>query len=317
MRSRSSSQYLGSSPRKRILRVLFFCALAAAILLSVLMLGNILHDRLEQAAPLMALPSVSYGNIPETKNAQTYTPFTPGGAISGIYYAPGASVLSKAETLTDCCAAAAELYDGISLAVNDTAGLRFAAKNAAEDDKGNALYPYETLTALLKAADTASLQTCAVWQMGSSVPDWNADESESIRAIAAEGFDEILFTTLSTDALNERTIAAAGALADALKNLHPSLLVGFAVEYGAFTEADLAPLLENLAMSVDFLAVDFGKAPDGESESAAFAAERASVLYGSIVYYPLRVLVRGSEITAAAQIQKLRDTGTVSIQSIG
>ncbi len=317
MRSRSSSQYLGSSPRKRILRVLFFCALAAAILLSVLMLGNILHDRLAQASPLLALPSVSYGNIPDRKTAQTYSAFTPGKEIPGIYYAPGASVLSKAETIPDSCTAAAELYNGISLAVNDDAGLRFAPKAADKTAAVTSPYPNETLAALLKAADAASLRTCAVWQMESSVPDWTSSESESIRAIAAEGFDEILFTTLTAGDLNERSIAAAAALADALKNLHPRLLVGFAVEHAAFTEADLAPLLEKLAMSVDFLAVDFGKAPEGETESAAFAAERADTLYGSIAYYPLRVLVRGSDITAAAQIQKLRDAGIPAVLSVG
>lgn len=317
MKSRSSSQYVGSSPRQRILRVLFFCVLAAAILLSVLMLGNILHDRLAQAAPLLALPSVSYGNIPEAKHTQTYTPFIPGKELPGMYYVPDAEALSKPESLPESCTAAAKLYTGISLTVHDTAGLRFAAKGADKTAAGSSLYPYETLTALLKAADAASLQTCAVWQMGSVIPDWGADESESIREIAAEGFDEILFTALRSDALNERNIAAAAALVKALKNIHPRLLVGFAVDFDAFTEADLAPLLETLAMSVDFLAVDLGKAPEGENESAVFAAERTAALYGSITYYPLRVLVRGSDITAAAQMQKLRDAGIPSVQSVG
>ena len=316
MRSRPSTQYVGSSPRKKILRVLFFCALVLLLLISVLMLGNILHDRLEKAAPLLALPSVSYTNLTDARQTDVYTPYTPGDAHPGYYYAPTAEVLAKAETLPEFCRTAAELYSGISVSVRDGDGMRFAAKNAPADAAQKALYPHETVSALLRAAKESALPCCAVWQMDSSIPDPNEAGNESLFELASLGFDEILFTTLSADSLNERTVAAAASLAEALKKASPRLLVGFSVEYGAFTDAELSPLLEKLAECVDILAVDLGNAPAGTDASAAFALTRAASLYGSIVYYPLRVLVRGAEADAAAQLRALQEEKISAVQII-
>lgn len=318
MRSRSSAQYLGTSLRKKILRILCFCALALMLVISVLMLGNILHDRLEKAAPLLSLPAISYNlGAADARGTSTYTPYTSGEIRPGYYYAPAASVLAKSDSIPAFCRTAAELYSGISLLLHDGENLRFASKTPPADGSQKGLLPYESITALLRASKEAALPCCAVWQMGTAVPDSDETANGSLFGIASLGFEEILFTTLSADTLNERTVAACASLTEALKKKAPRLLVGFAVEYDAFTDAELAPMLEKLAACVDILAVDLGVLPADESDSAAFARTRAASLYGSIAYYPLRVLVRGTEEDASAQLRALQDAGIPAVQIIG
>ena len=317
MRSRSSTQYLGTSLRKKLLRVLCFFSLALAILASVLMLGNILHDRLEKAAPLLSLPAISYTDLSAVQKTSTYTPHTPGTLRPGYYYAPAPSVLAKTESIPAFCGTAAELYSGISLLLHDGENLRFASKTPPADGSQKGLLPYESLTALLRASKEAALPCCAVWQINTAVPDPDESGNGFLFEIASLGFEEILFTTLSADTLNERTVAACASLAEALKKTAPRLLVGFAVEYGAFTDAELAPMLEKLAACADILAVDLGGIPAGEKDSAAFARTRAASLYGSIAYYPLRILVRGTEADASAQLRALQDAGIPAVQILG
>lgn len=294
MRLYSYSQYTGNSRRKRVTRVLALLALAAAIFAAFLILGNLLTDRMEQAAPLLALPSAHAAYTKDTAAAENVYLYT---QASGTDSAPGGAfcALDPAEYATAddvraACALAAELYDGISLTPDVSA-----------------LPAEETVRALASAADTYSLTFAAAL----SLEDGTDAAADAAETLAALGVSEIVFTGAGTPTADE--VYALCTLYAHLKQNAPSLAVGFSLSPAMFREANRAPVLETFAGYVDFLALDTSEC--GADEKAA--AELCDALRGSIRYYSLRVLIGGEASARAAQTETLREAGVASLWQLG
>ena len=319
MRLYSSSHYRGVSRRRRLGRILLLLLLTAAILISFLVMGNILHDRLEDAAPLLSLPIISYTDSPAASSADTAVPFhifVAGDTPDGIFCTMDTAVLREGdpEAVRAACAVAAELYDGLSVTVRGEDGLRFAPEGTETGDE--TLPGAASLRTLCDAAGEYGLILCAVWHLPGGVPEADSDACDGARELAKMGFDEILFTGLTAGPLREQDISAMTALSSAVKEGSPALRVGFALEDDVFADVDSAYALETLAMSVDLLAVDFGIPPEDGTDEAEYARDCAGALYGSIEYYPLRVLIRGSVAAVAAQSAALQELGCAAVQPV-
>lgn len=312
MRRYARARYIGVNRRRRIGRIALLCALCVGTLALLLQLGNVFHDRLAAAAPYLALPDVAQLVAPQAEPSVEMVSFQPKAGRAGLLCAPDSSVYADSTSIRAACEVAAQLYDGISVTVSGADGLRFslsAAENEAE------LPGEDALSVLTQAADAQGLTVCAVWQLPDEIPGCDSETCAAAQRLAELGVDEILFTGLTDASLHDRDLAAMTALADAIKTSNTAVQIGFALEADVFADAASAPQLEMLAMQVDFVAVDFG-APPEEADAAEFALESVGALYGSIAYYPLRVLLRGSETELAAQLETLREAGYTAVQQI-
>lgn len=310
----SQNKYRGLSYRRKISQILFFSVLGTAILLSFLMLGNLLHDRLDKAAPLLDLPAVSYADTSALEVVfapPVVSSLLPKESPDGVYCTVDDTVLTSgdASRLQQACAVAAELYDGISVTVSDENGLRFAFA----DDASAVPQP---LTDLMKAAKNHGLVFSAVWQLPDEVPGTDSVTCTVASALARAGADEILFTGLSSASLSDEELTAMSALYDAVRAESSSVKIGFALMPEVFADVDSAPRLETLSAHTDILAVDFGEPAADDPDGTAHALESAAGLYGSIGYYPLRILIRGGAEKAAAQSAALQQAGYTSIQPL-
>lgn len=307
----SQNKYRGLSYRRKLGQILFFCVLGTAILLSFLVLGNLLHDRLDEAAPLLNLPAVSYADTSalEVVFAPPVVSYLrPKESPDGIYCTVDDAVLTSGDIseLQQACAVAAELYDGISVTVSDG--------NFAFGDDASAVP--QPLTDLLKAAKSHGLIFSAVWQLPDEVPKTDSVTCAIACAIARAGADEILFTGLRSASLSAEELADMSALYDAVRAASSSVRIGFALMPEVFADVDSAPRLETLCAHTDILAVDFGEPAADDPDGTAHALESAAGLYGSIEYYPLRILIRGSAEKATAQSAALQHAGYTSLQPL-
>lgn len=311
------TNYRGVARQRRIRRMILLGVLTCATLSAALALGNMLHDRLQQAEPLMALTdSFQMQAISEeTTTAGTRQPFVPREEQAGIYGTIDAAVLAggREEQLRTACEVAAELYDGVSVMVAGEDGLRF--RLTAEENADSDLPDASVLRKLASAAAEYQLTLCAVWYLPDEVPSADSVTAAAARELASLGFDEILFTGLTAAVLEERDVAEIMELTDAIRTDVSDLRVGFAFCRDVFADVDSAPHMETLAMYLDVTAVDFG-APENEAEAADYALACAATLYGSIPYYPLRILLRGGDAACSAQCAALREVGYTSIQHI-
>lgn len=309
----AKNKYRSTASRRKAGRILFLSAVGAALVLSFLMLGNLLHDRLEKAAPLLNLPAITYADSDAHETpAVPYvpTPFRSGESVDGIFCTVDASVFSSEDSssLKEACSVAAELYDGLSVTVADTQGLRFSL-----DDTPESGMRWKEVT---DAAGICGLTVSAVWILPDAVPDSGSASFSSILALAKAGADEILFTGLSSASLSRKEVEAMTALCLAVREIRSDVRIGFALSPQVFADVDSAPLLEVLASHTDLLAADLGEPPADDPDGAEYALSAAEKLYGSIRYYPLRLLVRGSPARLAAQCAALQEAGYGAVQSL-
>lgn len=280
------SQYTGNSRRRRLTRILLLCALAVSIFAAFLILGNLLNDRLEQAAPLLSLPAVYTAGTPSPAAVEEVYLYRQAAndepAPSAVIGALSMETYPSADGLRAACALAAELYDGISIAPDP----------AAMPDA-------QTLRAIVSAAEENSLTPSAAISLSAG-----ADSALAAAASLAEaGFHEILFT--GAEAPDADETYALCSLYAALKEAAPAVTVGFSLAPAMFREADCAPLLETFAGYVDFLALDTTEC-GADSDRLT---ELCSSLYGSVRYYSLRILICGEAPQRAAQTEALREAG--------
>ena len=310
----STKRYRGLSFRKKTGRILLLVYLVFALVFSFFVLGNLLHDRLTQAASLLDLPIISYETAAPAPAPQSFSAQTSPVSRNtpGIYCTVDDAVLASGDTekIKEACTVAAELYDGLSIAVSDAAGIRFALSKESTD-----ALPAETWTRLLTAAHARSLTVCAVWQFADEDAIRIADTDDSLLALAGSGTDEILFTGITSDILSESTLQAMVTLCSALKANH-TVSIGAALTPAVFADADSAPRIEELLRHIDFLAVDLGEPPAEDPDGSAHVLHTAAQLYGSIPYFQLRLLIGGSEAKLAVQSAVLQEAGYTSIQPI-
>jgi len=314
----SQNKYRSPGARRKAGRILLFCALTAALLFSFLVLGNLLHDRLEKAQPLLNLPAVTYADTAAAPPPSAALPFSDhqrGTYTGGIYCTVDETVFSAgdAAAMKEACAVAAELYDGLSITVSGENALRFSS--AAGQDPSSFAPPAEWKT-LTEAAHSCGLTVCAVWSLPNEIPGIDSATCDSARAFAADGADEILFTGLAAASLSAADAAAMAELSESIRKSGTGVKIGFALTPEIFADVDSASLLETLMPHVDFLAVDIGEPPAGDPDGTAHAKNIAEKLYGSIAYYPLRILIRGSDVKLSAQSVILQEAGYTDIQPL-
>jgi len=316
MRRYARAQYRTNRLQKRIMRILILLILLFSILATFLILGNILHDRLEKAQPVLSLPVIHYTDpIVPALPAYTHS-FTPAEEKPGIFRLLSVTNPADHASLEQFCAETAGNYDGISVVISGKNGMCFSLTEEA--DKGAEKIPgIDTLQALTGFCRTAGLRICAVWELPDTVPGSDSQTCIAAGTLASLGFHEILFTGLTSASLHDRDIAAMAALTEAIRKKSASIQVGFALENDVFHDIASAQTLEKLAQTVDFLALDTGTPPENTEESAAYALTVCGALYGSIAYYPLRILLSGSPEALLLQTAALRDAGYTAIQPIG
>lgn len=314
----SQNKYRSPGYRRKVGRILLLCVLAAAILFSFLVLGNLLHDRLEKAKPLLNLPAVTYADTAAMSPSSASLPFSdhqPGTYTGGIYCTVDAEVFSSGDStaMKEACAVASELYDGLSIPVSGENALRFSSDSGQDPSSSAPPAEWKTLTG---AAHACGLTVCAVWHLPNAVPEPDSATCTSARAYAADGADEILFTGLTSASLSAADADAMAALSESIRESGTGVKIGFALTPETFADVDSASLLETLMPHVDFLAVDIGEPPAPDPDGTAHAKGAAEKLYGSIAYYPLRILIRGSDVKLSAQSVILQEAGYTDIQPL-
>lgn len=302
MRLYTYSLYTGNSRRKKLTRILLLCALAAAIFLSLLLLGNILNDRLEKATPLLALPAVHYGTDgiqePDAPNVFVYSQKNPANTVPGAFCALRPAEYKSETELREACALASELYDGLTVTVSDAAGARFSLDAWTTDGETDGTLPgTDALRSAAACAAENALTSCAILSLS------GVSDTEAAAELSALGFSEILFT--GTGMLDEGTERALRVLTDAIRATGSGIRIGFALFPDVFTDAQHAPQLEALAGYADFLALDTSDCAADEERVLALCDS----LRGSIGYYSLRILLLGDAARLAAQAETLRASG--------
>ena len=305
----SQNKYRSPGFRRKVGRILFLCGLGTAILLSFLVLGKLLHDRLEKAAPLLKLPAVTYADTAAKKTFAEPLPLAdhrPGTGADGIFCTVDEAVFRNGDSsaLKEACSVAAELYDGLSIPVSGEDALRFS-EGIPEEWKN-----------LLDAAHTYGLTVCAVWPLPDEIPGIDSATCAAARTLAKEGADEILFIGLTSASLGPDDPKNMAALCEDIRGTGSGTKIGFALMPEVFADADSAPRLDSLASHADFLAVDIGEPPAGDPDGIAHAEAAVEALYGSISYYPLRIMLRGNEGKLTAQSAALREAGYTAIQPL-
>lgn len=291
MKRSSYSQYFSERRKQKLRRILIPLLLVVSILTAVLMLGNLLKDRLDAAQPLLSLPVFSFP-------AQSSTARTPSelllhqrkDTVPLTYAGVDVSAMETSDlhTLTD-------VYNGISLSV------------PAEPSESEAA----ALRQITAEAAAQGLQTCAVLSIGEVIC---GDVSASLttaknlaRNFAEIGFTEILFTRITAEESATILVEIPNSVRDAV----PGIRVGMGVNSTALESGSFAPALEVLAETADFMALD--------PESITVTKDAVDLAFhhrGSIDYFTMRILIRGDVNTRAATEAALRTEGYAALQSI-
>lgn len=307
MRYVISSQYTGKSRRKKMFHLLFLLFLGIALLIAILMLGNLLHDRVEKTNQLMQYAPYSYTPVDTTPAAlPAITYRVPEETVSGVFSCVDLSDFSESTDWNAYCADKAEAYDGLSLCVTNGSTPRFAFavfSERMESDELQVLPDTESLRALTAAAAQNALAVTAV----ADFPTETKLAGELAAELTTLGCQSVLFVT-QADVLSEEKVQQYFAAAESARALAPEVQIGFSVSAAALRDGASALQLDKLADGVDFLALDAVSQPDADSLLALCES-----VYGSISYYSLRILIAGDEDSVTAQMESLRNAGYPSV----
>ena len=306
MRYYTESRYTGKNRRNRLLRILFSAFAVLAILIALAVLGNILYDRLERTKDLFI---TSYAGNAEAESTDRQdmarVPYTPMEEQSDLYSHMDAASFADEQEISASCRLAAELYDGISVSVSDAGGTRYALAAYEGLHLPESLPSAACLKDLTHAADTYGLASCAVLLLRDVVTD-----SAAAVELSRMGFDEILFT-VAADAIGDSDVELLTDFLRAIRTESGNAKIGFSFPAPLFENPEYAQYLEKLAAHTDFLVLD-----TGDTEDSSAVRDLCESLRGSIGYYPLRILLRGTERQIAEKTQELRDADFRGIQAV-
>lgn len=288
------------------MRILLSVLAILLILIALTVLGNILHDRLEETKDLFIDPHAGNAPAESTSRPDTdRTPYTPMEEQSDIYaFIDAASFANEAE-LSDACRLTAELHDGVSVTVSDGDGVRYALSAYESQPFPEDLPSAAYLKEVTRVADTHGLTSCAVLLLRDVVTD-----SAAAVELSRIGFGEILFTVSAT-AIGDGDVTLLSDFIRAIRTESGDAKIGFSFPASLFASPEYAQHLEKLAAHTDFLVLDTGDTAD-----SAAVRELCEALRGSIGYYPLRILLRGTERQIAEKEQELRDAGFLGMQKV-
>jgi hypothetical protein len=121
------------------------------------------------------------------------------------------------------------------------------------------------------------------------------------------GFTEMLITGIT----GEESAVALAEIPGSIRQSTPGIRIGFGVTAEALESGYFAPVLEVMAETADFMALDPASVTETEQ-----AVQNAFLHRGSIGYFSMRILIRGDASTRAATEAALRLEGYVSLQSV-
>lgn len=307
MRYFVSSQYTGKSRRRKVFRILFLLVLAVALCAAALTLGNLLYDRVEKTAVLMQYAPYAY--TPQD-SAVSSLPLSdrrvPNDTVYGFYRSVDFSGGWTAEEWDSYCASVAESCDGLSFCATNGDEPLFAfsvfATDAA-DDTNVQRTDLEQIRCMAAAAKQNLLSVTAV----ADFPTDTRMAGELAAELYALGCSDVLFVPSETENLTEQDVQRYISAAESARALASEIRVGFSVSASFFGDVSTSILINRLAESVDFLALN---ATSATTDSLLTLCES---VYGSISYYSLRILIAGNEESVTAQTEALRNAGYLSV----
>lgn len=290
MKRSPSSRYFGERRKRKLKRILIPIALVVAIVTALLMLGNLLKDRLDAAGPLLSFPVSTFPEQSGHRSPAELLLHRKKITVSLTYAAvdPTNAEAEDLDTLTD-------VYTGISLSVpanrtdKETSDIRRIAAGAS-----------------LRGIQCSAIVHVSQVVYGDVETSLTAAETLS-RELSKLGFTEILITGIT----GEESAVALAEIPGSIRESTPGIRIGFGVTAQALESGAFAPALEVLAEAADFMALDPLSVTDTEE-----AVDLAFHHRGSIEYFSMRILIRGNASTRAATETALRREGYVSLQSI-
>ena len=278
MRRDPSNSYVRKARRARRIKAAILLSLLAGIAAVAVLLGNLLRERLLRAEPILAVSVPAHADVDDAGRADRLAaPAAHTVGEGGRYCLIWPENYEEDDARRVACALAAEFYDGLSVPAS--------ADPAA-------------LAALAKAAHENGLAVSVV--LGADA------EPEQIAALREAGTDEVIFTDVCGGTLGAQSAALLVSLCEKLRALFPALRIGFALPPAVFADGESAIHLETLSGTADCLLLDARRAADVPALCLS--------LRGSIAYYPLRVLLCGSETQVAADLYALGDAGSRAVQ---
>lgn len=278
MKSYRRTRYTGKAKKQKILKAILWTVFLLGIFVGMLVLGNVLRERLENAAPDLAYEPKETAPSPG-ENAVLLPPIPPKG-LSGralLCLPISEAAVHNAEERAAVLAACTEQGAGLSFVLS--AGT-----------------PWDTLVRVTDFARSADLYLSFVLY-----PSFSAETDETLFQTAAEaGGRDLLLAGFSNDALSDKELADLLLWLTEIRESHPGLTLGLSLPPALFADPTAGAALDTLALAFDYLAADLS-ALSPEEIPAAWQA-----LYGSAAYYDLALFCRDGEPVRQMKIQNAR-----------
>ena len=304
-------QYRRSIYRKRRIRTIVITVIVSIALLVALFLiiGNVFFDKTNEESPRN-----------KHKETETVLPSLPAESvrqINGACVSLEGSLKSVSSAISSCAQSGAK---EISVRLNSSDG-KLVHHSDIASRLGYSILGNGTISvsAIVQEADEYSLYVSGIYYVSSFAEDDELARSVKVAELATviseslrAGLDEVIL--LAPDITAEQC-SEIGHLISEIRAFVPEAVIGFALPDAIVGSAD-AELIDSLAMSTSFIALDLTRKKD--SDPIAFAEERTGSMQYYLLRYKMRVLIPLSENTdtKAALIEAVESKGIHNWQTV-